>query len=123
VRDHVLSGIQGGDLSVLVVWEPILGPDHERAARRSSVMLDDPRTTQFWIPTRDVGMLFRKPLGLESEPAWDVYLVYDRGVRWGAAPPKPGFFMHQMSGRLPNDLLLDGDRLASEIRRRLAVER
>lgn len=122
VRDHVLT-LNAPDLRVFVVWEPILHADHERAARRSSVVLDDPRTTQFWIPSRDVGMMFRKPLGLESEPAWDVYLVYPRGVRWEDDPPKPAFFMHQMGGRLPNKLLLDGGRLASEIRRRLAVER
>lgn len=32
-------------------------------------------------------------------PAWDVYLLFPRGARWNAdLPPRPNFWMHQLSG-------------------------
>ena len=31
--------------------------------------------------------------------AWDVYLLYGRGVQWtGLQPPKPNYWMHQLGG-------------------------
>lgn len=117
----MLEGIADDDLRVFVVWEPILRPDNERAARRATTMLDDPRVTHFWTMTRDVGTSFETPIGLKGEPAWDVYLLYPRGTRWEEAPPPPDFYMHQMRGRLPEDRVLDGRRLAAETRRLLAA--
>jgi hypothetical protein len=117
VQDNVVHEIMSRNLAVYVVWEPILRPDDERSSRKATTFFPDERVKNYWANTQEVGKLFQAPIDLRSEPAWDVYLVYPPGVAWnGAIPPKPRFFMHQLGGRLPDDLLLDGERLASELR-------
>lgn len=115
--EKVLQRIDNGDLVMYAVWEPILRTDHEAAAHKATVLLPDPRVQHFWAPTQAVGESFQKPIALTTEPAWDVYLAYPRGVLWSddppAHPPSPAFFMHQLAGRLPAEQLLDGARLAT----------
>ena len=116
VRQHVLEAIEDPDLKLFVVWEPILKTDSAEAARLSSGFLPDDRVMQYWASTRTVGRSFQDAIRLEGEPAWDVYLVYDRGIRWADEPPAPTTFQHQLGGRLPDDLLLNGPVLADGIR-------
>ena len=118
VQEAVLQEIEAGDLRVFVVWEPILRLDDERAARKATALFPDSRVEHFWAPNASVGELFQQPVALDSEPAWDVYLVYDRGVRWvGPHPPVPTYYMHRLRGRLPDSQILDGEKLAEQIRR------
>jgi len=118
----VLEHIDDGDLKVYAVWEPILRTDDERAARKATVLLDDPRVEHFWISTRDVGEMFQEPINLTAEPAWDVYLVYPRGVTWDSSPPEPAYFMHQLRGRLPDASRLDAAQLAKRLEVTLGAE-
>ena len=104
------------------VWEPILKTDNERAARKATALLDDPRVEHYWVSTRDVGKLFQDPIGLTTEPAWDVYLVYPRGVSWDQSPPRPAFFMHQLGGRLPAEKRLHATKLAARLKAILGDE-
>ena len=101
---------------MFVVWEPILSTDTERASRKATTLLHDPRVTHYWVATRAVGRLFQEPIGLAGEPAWDVYLLYGKGTRWKDRPPRPPFFMHQLGGRLPDIGRLDAEILASRVR-------
>jgi len=54
--------------------------------------------------------------------AWDVYFVFGPHVRWPEGqgsdqPPAPTFWMHQLSGgAAPEDLRLDGERMAGYVR-------
>jgi hypothetical protein len=78
------------------------------------------RVQHWWDGRRAMSRLFQRSLGLH-EPAWDVYLLYRRGMRWeGRVPPAASFWMHQLSdaGADP-DLLLcrDPSRLAHELDR------
>jgi hypothetical protein len=60
--------------------------------------------------------MFQALINLTTEPAWDVYLVYEPGIEWnGSAPPEPTFFMHQLGGRLPDGQRLDGPKLRDAI--------
>lgn len=117
----VLDQVDSPDVRVYVVWEPILISDREGAARRASALLPDPRAVHFWAPDLELARAFRRPLGLEREAAWDVYLVYDRAAEWGPdAAPTPNDFQHQLSGRLPDDKFLDEGALVERIRELLA---
>ena len=104
------------------VWEPILRTDDERAARKATILLPDPRVVHYWVASREVGKLFQEPIELTTEPAWDVYLVYPRGVRWDESVPVPDHFMHQLGGRLPAPQRLDAAKLAEQIEEALAVQ-
>lgn len=115
-----IEGIEKGDLVVYAVWEPILRTDDERSSRKATTLFTDARVINYWAPTQEVGGFFQNPIGLTGEPAWDVYLVYPPGVTWnGDTPPTPEFFMHQLGGRLPDGLRLDGDRLRDELAKRI----
>lgn len=51
---------------------------------------------QAWDSRRSVGEELQKTLKLNT-PAWDVYLVYEPGIRWEAeTAPAPTFWMHQL---------------------------
>ncbi len=54
-------------------------------------------TTQYWEDSGIIGKLYEKTLGIEGHYAWDVWLVYQPGLRWvGEYPPKPDYAMHQL---------------------------
>ncbi len=120
VQEEVLRGIQSERLNVFVVWEPILRADSVIAARKATTLFRDPRVENFWVESQQVGELFQASIGLETEPAWDVYLVYPPGATWtGDAPPAPEFFMHQLGGRLPDASALDGPALERALKEAL----
>ena len=113
--------ISDGRLSILVVWEPILWLDSEISARLAARLFRDGRVQQFWVPDLVLAEAFQQPIGLKSEPAWDVYLLYEPGTRWTTGPPPPHDFMHQLGDRLPEEKLLDGEVLAKKISSLLAA--
>ena len=42
--------------------------------------------------------LYKSVLKIDNDDAWDVFMVYRRGVSWNAtSPPEPDFWMHQLS--------------------------
>jgi hypothetical protein len=48
--------------------------------------------------------------------AWDIYLFYGPTLKWTEAPPKPGFWMHQLSDDwAKNDQYRTGDDLKNEL--------
>ena len=61
--------IDSDRLRVYTVWEPILRTDNAASAAKSHALLDDPRVIQYWTDTRDLGVAFQNPIGLDSEPA------------------------------------------------------
>jgi hypothetical protein len=80
---------------VAVVWIDILPSDDEAAVTRAATLFDDPRVTQFHDPQRRAGEALAAGL-LDAPPAWDVYLAYGPDAAWGAAPPAPADWLHQL---------------------------
>lgn len=120
MHESVFEGITSEKLRGYAVWEPILRTDDQRSARKATTILPDSRVRHYWVDGQEVGEMFQAPLGLEGEPAWDVYLVYPAGIEWtGKRPPKPAYFMHQL-GALPAGQRLDGKKLAARLRQAMA---
>ncbi len=121
VQKYVLDTIADPRVKVYVVWEPVQSKDSRSLAETVTSYLPDARATHFWEAGRAVGTSFKGDLGIKSFPAWDVFLVFSPESRWGAAPPAPAFFMHNLLGEpeLPKEKHLNGVRLAEEIRRQL----
>jgi len=115
-RNQVLDRVVSPELAAYFVWEPVLGDDDEDAARRATVLVPDSRARHYWAPTDSTAWAFQAALPLVDEFAWDVYLVYDRGVEWtGKNPPAPTYYMHQLVGRLPDGRMLDGTVLQKRV--------
>jgi hypothetical protein len=124
VQTKVLDKLRSPDLRVYWVWLPILPRDDLAVARRSAAQFPDTRGIHFWDGERALGWSLGELLTLPARDAahahgvaWDVYLLYARGVRWkpGAAAPSPTFWMHQLWGADKLAPLLDGAVLRTRV--------
>jgi hypothetical protein len=98
VQSRILEALPDADLSLLIVWAPFLAPDDRAAAEQRAGLLDDPRVRQFWDPGHAASTALGPGLGIASpEGAWDVYLFFAPGVRWGTPPPAPEHWAHQLA--------------------------
>ena len=94
-----------------MVWSPELDAAEEDVPGATRLM-SDPRVAHFWDPEATVGSAFSRVLGT-SEPAWDVWMLFDRDARWDERPPEPAWWEHQL-GYLSPDRYLDPHRFASQ---------
>jgi len=97
----------------------MLGEENEADAREATRHLPDRRVTDFWTPTHTLATALATPLGLDGGKAWDTFLVFAPGVRWGDTPPAPDYYMH-VNKPLPAERRLNGDKLAEQVRKLLA---
>lgn len=98
------------DLAVYVVWSTQLGASESRVPDATALM-PDARARHYWDPGLAVGKAVSGQLGLD-DPAWDVWLLYDRVKTWGrGGPPEPDWWEHQL-GNLPAERRLDPQRFA-----------
>jgi hypothetical protein len=114
----VLSAIPDPKLRAYVVWFPVLrSGGWETAAKDQGGRVPDPRARRYYDADTSVGKLYGPLLHLpRGLPAWDVYMVFGSDARWGAEPPLPVFWMHQLGLAAPSDLRLDGARLARVVK-------
>lgn len=104
IRDEVLSKLPDPDLRAYLVWIPMVGSDRPESVEVAASRVTDERVQHFSDSARAFGSALGETLGLPPRKpgrahgiAWDVYLLYDRGVEWPAkAPPRPTFWMHQL---------------------------
>lgn len=116
MQSAVLDTISDPSLRAYVAWVPILPDDKGAAARESRTLVPNARAAHFWDAGRALPPLFAAVLGLpEGWPAWDVYLLYDRGATWEQEPPAPSYWEHQL-GDQPAAPKLDGMRFAAKVR-------
>jgi len=117
IQHHILDSIKDPNLRVYVVWEAVAPPDTREKALQSAALIADPRVLQLWSPDRFAGKTFQKAVGLEGMPAFDVFLLFDRGREWKESPPVIDSFMHNLPSHpeLPQDRRLNGARLAEEL--------
>jgi hypothetical protein len=100
VIDGVVKATAAPELRAYVIWLPILPDDDAAAAARAAALCMEPRVSHYWDPDRALGDELGEALALPSRKAgrtsgvaWDVYLLFERGARWGASP---AFWMHQL---------------------------
>ncbi|MCI0403521.1 MAG: hypothetical protein L0212_08365 [Acidobacteria bacterium] len=90
-------------------------------AGRRTGRFPDARVSHFTDLEARLGEGYAPVLELpEEQLAWDSFLLFGPGVKWGEAPPKPTFWMHQLS-RGPPTLRLDAARFAAEVGKLLAA--
>lgn len=100
MQSAVLDGLPGADFSIAVVWLPMLWSDVGPAADFAASGIRDARVRHFHDPQRRVGEAIAHSLGWPMT-AWDVYLLYDKGLIWETSPPPAADWMHQIGGVAP----------------------
>lgn len=129
----MLEEVGDARLRTYIVWVPILPQARAGmgapAAQRESQSGGDPRLQYYWDPEAELTHQFREIIGLpETSPAWDVFFVFGPDARWSDAPPRPDFWMHQLSARWWRDAdrdaaakrFLDGEELRRQVEKLLA---
>jgi hypothetical protein len=125
VVESAIKGYPNADISIMIVWIPMLSSDNETAARKSSRMFDDPRVHQFWDANRLSGIAYsrdvfpqwakdgaealppdhtlcealksRADTPPEKRPLWDIAMFYGKGSDWRDTPPKPKHWTKQIA--------------------------
>jgi len=119
----VLSLSPACDFRLYLLWLPVLENDSIEAAAQTRALLPvDGRTEHFWDDDLQVSRAYHQTLQLAERQrrhrvAWDIFLLYRFGVRWGEAPPAPDFWMHQLF--LDDVPKLDVDTLKYELEQTL----
>lgn len=102
-------------MRVYAVYLPILRGDAEASVPSAIKRLPDSRVSFFWDERGEAGQSYSRVLRLAAgQPAWDVYMLFDRNAEWKSEPPVPAYWMHQLGGVAP-ERRLDGTRFAEEI--------
>lgn len=111
------------DLPAALVWIPMLPGDAPSAAEVIAKRLDHPRLLHFYDAERRAGRAIATSLGWSEDVAWDVYLLYPAGATWGANPPRPQEWAHQLGGweRADPRRFRTGPALGQELHRLVAM--
>jgi len=117
VQEGVVKAHPKADLQIAVVWVNVMPFDGMRTARKAARILSvDPRVRHFHDPEQRVGAALSKTLKWEDE-AWDIYVLYPKGVQWAAEFPKPQAYVHQLSMRSDDGHFCTGDDLTGKLRK------
>lgn len=83
----------------IFVWEPVLDPDVKARAVEHATAETDSRARHFWDEGLVLGKTLRKPLrsdeaipGEGGTIAWDVVMLYPKGVTWDDTFPMPKLY-------------------------------
>lgn len=111
-----MEKIPDEDLSVYVVWMPVLKSDNFDATAAAQKLIPDVRALHYWDAEQSLGKAYGSVLELPRgrELAWDIYFAYDGGTVWGEEVPRPTQWAHQL-GR-GSRALGDGSRLREILR-------
>lgn len=110
-----LAELDSADVSIHVIWLPVLKGDTPAAAQDSARLIgNNKQVAHYWDLDHALSSRYCELLRLEERGrtvAWDLYLIYERGARWTADPPLPAVWMQQLLlddvPKLERSLLVD----------------
>lgn len=97
VQESIINKFPDAELDISIVWIKMLSGDSESTAKKSAGMFNDYRVRHFYDPAKRSGKAIADTLGYPGKVAWDIYLFYAAGGVWIETPPKPNYWMHQLS--------------------------
>lgn len=87
-------------LGFIAIWIDMLPADDWNAAVEAAELFSGySQVEQFHDPNRLAGKAAADSLGARGQVAWDMYLFYGSDAEWGARPPRPLNWVHQLGGR------------------------
>jgi hypothetical protein len=97
VHERVFEKYPAADISASIVWIPILEEDTFDAVKPSLKILSDNRIQHYFDNNKMVGKTIADIVGWPGYIAWDIYLFYKPHAIWTETPPKPVYWMHQLT--------------------------
>jgi hypothetical protein len=122
IQHKVLEKIKESDLRTYAVYLPILKTDQERSIPTAMKRFSDNRINFYWDSKGELAQNYSRILPLAHQPAWDIYLLFNRDEEWKTDPPAPDYWMHQLSG-VSAERRLDGQKFADETNKLLRISR
>jgi hypothetical protein len=110
----ILQGLDepaGRAFEAHIVWTPVLSGDAAEVALEVAGARRRGRVSHYWDHTTSISAAARDLAAWDRTVAWDVYLLYRRGVPWTGPLPPPTTWLHQL--RNDDQLSLDADSLRS----------
>lgn len=125
IEQKVLETIPSKQLSVYVVWIPVLNfqdePTLQRNGLKESSRVPDSRAIHYTDPHGFIGKAYSPVLNVPYHgPAWDVYFAFASDVRWDDQVPVPTDWM--MQGDFVPGRRLDGRKFADVIQKLLRAK-
>lgn len=85
------------DIRAYFVWAPFISTDTVASAQSVSERYYAPNSVYFWLPNTRIAQELAAVLRMGSgKLAWDVFLMYKRGVVWDATIPAPSYWQQQL---------------------------
>ncbi len=104
---------------------PVLPADDRGSALSLAGRERDGRARHFWAPSRSFGLAWGKRHPPQGEAlAWDVVMLFDRGVRWRAGSlPEPRLVRYPAGMNPSGEPAFDADELRAAVEAALAEPR
>jgi hypothetical protein len=122
VAENILQKIADENLSVHVVWTPVLASDEFESTSTAKNLIQDPRAMHYWDGDQNLGLAYGKVVRLPRgrDLAWDIYFAFGPDVVWEDEVPQPSAWAHQLG--LDERRLDDGTRLREALEGLLNLE-
>jgi len=91
--EQILAKHPDGKLQVMLLWGPLMQTDTSAVTRRSMQYIRDKRVSHYWDLWRWGYRTYMKNLNIPEFEAWDLFIFYEAGKKWGENPPDPTFWM------------------------------
>lgn len=85
------------NIEVIIVWTNMLKSDDKENAYKAASMFKDPAITQYFDAQNEFGDLVARRLNPKGSKAWDIYMFFDKDVKWNESLPRPFDYAHQLS--------------------------
>lgn len=87
MQTQILDKYPKANVSVYVVWLPVLPLDNNRVSVTETVT--DARATHFWDNEQAVSRDLSKAYGNDGAVVWDAVFVFGPEAKWEEKPPRP----------------------------------
>lgn len=96
IQKTIVEKMKDKNLSVIIVWTNMLKTDQNSAYKAASLFKDS-SIVQFFDSKKMFGDRVAQRLGPQGKKAWDIYMFFDKDVKWNKNFPRPFEYLHQLS--------------------------
>ena len=100
VQKAVIEQMANKNISVIIVWTNMLKSDDKENAYKAASLFKSPSVIQYFDAENQFGDMVAKRLNPKGEKAWDIYMYYDKDVKWSSSIPRPFEYAHQLSASI-----------------------